>query len=202
MDMQRNEIIELARKNGATIEAGKQPGTIIYEGTGGITFEVLELTVKDAITAERKACAKVCGDRAKAASIACDAGAYYEAEECEDAILKRSNVKVIGESDSTVGLGVLLPCPFCGSGAFTIHSGSHGGVTRCENGKCGARTCSDYSKKDSQIAWNLREQPVIYSVVDGNGVRHFIYGDAFCLMALKDMIGRLVELEIQLEQKQ
>ena len=53
----------------------------------------------DAATlAERKECAQVCGDRAKAASIACDAGAYYEAEECEDAILKRPNgkLRVIG----------------------------------------------------------------------------------------------------------
>jgi len=52
----------------------------------------------DSAQAECLACANVCRDRAAAASIACDAGSYYEAEECEDAILKRSNVKLTGSA--------------------------------------------------------------------------------------------------------
>lgn len=62
--MERSNIIELARKNGATIESGKQPGTIIYTGSGGITFEVLERTVNEAVSVEREACAKACDDYA------------------------------------------------------------------------------------------------------------------------------------------
>jgi len=47
----------------------------------------------DSAKAERQACAKVCADRAAAASLACDAVTYYEADECEAAILERSNVE-------------------------------------------------------------------------------------------------------------
>jgi len=63
--MERNKIIELAQKNGATIWAGKSPGTIIYEGTGGITFEVLERTVKEAVAAELNTCVMICDDIAR-----------------------------------------------------------------------------------------------------------------------------------------
>ena len=58
--------------------------------------EQLVSYVTTAVAIEREACAKVCADRAAAASLACDAGAYYEAKECEGAILERSNADVTG----------------------------------------------------------------------------------------------------------
>jgi len=102
MTMQRNEIIELARKNGATIEAGKQPGTIIYEGTGGITFEVLEQTVKAAVMAEREACAMACD---RQACLQMDTGAddccIAQANRCATDIRMRSNFKLTGWAPPT-----------------------------------------------------------------------------------------------------
>lgn len=54
--------------------------------------EDLEIFVKFAELVaqhEREACAKICDDRATEASIACLRDAYYEADECADAIRSR-----------------------------------------------------------------------------------------------------------------